>query len=170
MLKNRTYLYGLGVGLIAGAILLQVMILAKQDATEYSEPPAEEMNAAELKQHAAKYYQVFEKGTKLYTEAEFEKQLQHRIQEEQDKFVSSTNSNGAKPSEDARTIAVYIQANLPASSVTEILYRSGVIRDRKALEDELDRQRLTNKIQVGVHLFEGTQDLQQVIKNLTTEQ
>jgi hypothetical protein len=162
--KNKTYVYGLGVGLIAGAILLQVMLQASMDTKQYQSAPVEEMDPLQLKEQAAKYYQVFEKDTKLYTEAEFAKQLQDRVQEEKAKLVASGSA------EPTKIVAVYIQPNLTATAVSEVLYRSGVIRDRQALENELYKQNATFKIQVGVHLFEGTPDLQQVINILLTKQ
>jgi hypothetical protein len=171
--KNRMYVYGLGVGLIVGAIMLQLMIVSKEASNKYSgssavngpapNTPLEEMDLQKLKAEAGKSFQVFDKNEKVYTQAGFDTELQKRLKEEKDKLGSAST---AAP----KRTYVYIQPNLPASSVAELLYKAEIVLDRRALEEELVKQNVTSKVQVGFHVFEGTPDLQQVIKNLTTEQ
>jgi hypothetical protein len=176
--KNKMYVNGLGVGLIVGAILLQLMIVSKEASSKFSasgtmasvQPQTSAQTASsadvdlqKLKAEAAKSFQVFDKNVKLYTQAELDVELQKKLKEEKDKSAL------ASPASNKRTY-IYIQPNLPASSVAELLYRAEIVTDRRALEEELVKQNAVNKMQVGFHVFEGAQNMQQVIKNLTTEQ
>jgi cell division protein YceG involved in septum cleavage len=170
--RNKIYLSGLGLGLILGAIMLQLMLVSKEASSKYSSSnviatgtgtgaPLEEMDPQKLKAEVEKNFQVFDKTVKLYTQAQFDAELQKKLKEEKDKLAA------AGPASGKRTY-IYIQPNLPASSVAELLYHAEVVTDRRALEEELNKQNVTNKIQVGFHLFEGTPDVQQVIQNLIT--
>jgi hypothetical protein len=175
--KNKMYLNGLGVGLIVGAILLQLMLVSKEASSKFSaaetmasvkpqpSQPAQsaDIDSQKLKAEAAKSFQVFDKGVKFYKQAEFDAEWQKKLKEEKDK------SAAASPVPNKRTY-IYIQPDLPASSVAELLYRAEIVTDRRTLEEELVKQNVVNKMQVGFHVFEGTPNMQQVIKNLTTVQ
>jgi hypothetical protein len=172
--KNRIYLFGLGVGLIAGAILLQLMNAAQSASTTYSNPAVETSNTTmdqldpqKLKQEASKVFQVFEKNEKVYTQKDFDTELQKKLKEERDKLAADAPSGSSTATK--RTI-LYIQPNLPASAVTEILFKAGIVSDRRALEEALTNQQAMNKMQVGYHMFEGSLTNEQIVKLLTTEQ
>jgi hypothetical protein len=169
LFKNKMYVYGLGVGLIVGAILLQLMNIAlhNNNPQAYANTRIEELDPNKLKEQASKYFQVFDQKVKVFSQSEFDNELKKSVQEEKDKFAAANPTPATTASK--RTV-VYIQPNLPASSVTEILFKSGVVSDRIKLEEELVKQQATNKIQVGYHIFEGAPDLQQVIANLQKEQ
>jgi poly-beta-hydroxyalkanoate depolymerase len=79
--KNKMYVYGLGVGLIVGAILLQLMNIALHQPGNYTPAPTDELDPTELQQQAAEYFQVFDKKTKVYTQPEFDEELQKKVQE-----------------------------------------------------------------------------------------
>lgn len=168
MFKNRTYMSGLGLGLIVGAILLQLMLKATDVGAKQSLPAPtgtaalDEMDMKQLKEAASKYYQLFDKNVKVYTQADVDSKVQEAIK--------AQPQAGTPGSAAGKQIAVYISQGLVASQVAELLYRSGVIADRNAFEKLLNDQQVTNKIQVGFHVFEGTTDPQQVMKLLTLAQ
>jgi uncharacterized membrane protein len=170
--KNRTYLFGLGVGLIVGAILLQLMIVAKNASATYSNPSTntdiaeEKLSSQKLKEEASKEFQVFDKTEKVYTQKEFDAELQKKIKEEKDKLAAQP---AGSPSETKRTI-LYIQPNLTVSAITESLFKAGIVSDRRALEEEITKQQATGKMQAGYHVFEGTLTNEQIVKLLITEQ
>jgi hypothetical protein len=163
--KNRAYLSGLGLGLIVGALLLQLMFVVAQadqkpDARAPAAPgPADELEPKKLKEAASRYFQVFEKDEKVYTQAEVDKKVRE----------AQAQNGGAAPAADKK-IAVYVSKGLIATEVAELLYRSGVVADRNAFEKMLTDQQITNKIQVGYHVFEGNPDMQQVINTLLMPQ
>lgn len=165
MFKNRTYVMGLGAGIIAGALLLQVMIVAQSPAPQQptaTSSPLDELDPQKLKEQATKYFQVFDKDVKVYTQADVDKLLQA----EKDQQAAATPA----AQEPVKRTIVYVQPDLTATSVSELLYRAGIIVDRNAFEGELRKQGATSKIQVGYHVFEGAPDVQTVIDNLITRQ
>ncbi|MBA2937808.1 hypothetical protein HZF08_05780 [Paenibacillus sp. CGMCC 1.16610] len=168
MLKNRSYLLGIGTGIIVGALLLQVMSV-RASAPGKSGLALDEMDPQKLKEEAAKYYQVFDLGTKMYTQAEVDASVQKKVKEEADKLAAAKPQDQPKTETVVRTV-VYVQPNLDATAVSELLVKSGLITDRKAFATELQKQGGNTKLQVGFHVFEGQLDMQQVVSNLITSQ
>lgn len=162
MFKNKMYVYGLGVGLIIGAIMLQLMLIPTLQRKETT--PEEELDPAQLKQEASQYFQLFDKDVKVYTQPEFDDQMKKRVQLEQEKLAAAAPSPNP-----VKQIVVYVQPELSAMKVSELLYRSGLINDRVAFEAEMRKQKATDKIQVGAHVFEGNPDMQEIIKILQTK-
>ncbi|MEW9697692.1 hypothetical protein [Paenibacillus sp. SI8] len=170
MFKNRSFVYGIGTGIIVGAILLQVMSVRPS-----AQPPSgislDEMDPLQLKEQASKYYQVFDKESKVYTQAEYDAGIKSKVKEETDKLAASKpQETQTKNSTGAQRTVIYIQPNLDATAVTELLVKSGIITDRKAFTTELDKQGGTFKLQVGFHVFEGVLDMQKVVANLLAVQ
>ncbi|MBP1991308.1 hypothetical protein [Paenibacillus eucommiae] len=167
MLRNKSYLYGMGVGLIVGATLLQLMAYSINVTSQTTKPAAiSEWDPISLKAEASKSFQVFEKGEKVYTQAELDRELQKKLKEEKDKLAVGSPA----PSSAAKSTILYIQPDLVASNVSELLYKAGIVKDRSALEKELVKQNATRKMQVGFHRFEGELDIQQIIDILTSDQ
>lgn len=173
MLKNRALLTGIGVGIIVGAVLLQVM-LERPSAPSPSGIALEEMDPQKLKEEALKYYNVYEKSVKMYTQAELDAAVQKKVKEEADKQAAAKPQETPKATAPAATspskIVIYVQPNLDATAVAELLLKSGVITDRAAFVTELDKSGGNTKIQVGFHVFEGVMDTQTVVTNLITKQ
>ncbi|MFC5448369.1 hypothetical protein [Paenibacillus aestuarii] len=171
MFKNRLFVFGLGFGIIVGAILLQVM-LARPSATDQSGIKPDEMDPLKLKEQASKYYQVFEKDTKVYTQAELDANVAQKVKEETDKLAAAQPAGQPQPAAPTVTVrnVIYVQPSLDATAVTDLLEKSGVISDRKAFESEMQKQGGVYKIQAGPHIFEGKLEIPQVIANLMTHQ
>ncbi|GAA4871795.1 hypothetical protein GCM10023310_59270 [Paenibacillus vulneris] len=166
MLKNRSLLFGLGLGLIAGALLLQVMNIAvsPQQANGLE---LQELDKQKLKEAASKYFQVNELDQKLYNQAQADALVQQKLKEEKEKQAANAPAQAAK--ESAKETYIFISKGLTAGNVADLLQQSGVISDRKAFEDAMYKQQLNDKIVAGVHVFKGTQDLTQVLTNLTSQ-
>ncbi|UJF35371.1 endolytic transglycosylase MltG [Paenibacillus hexagrammi] len=172
MFKNRSYMYGIGTGIIVGAILLEMMTISQRPTPAQESAPIEEMEPQKLKEQASKFYQVYEKDEKLYTQADFDASVQKRVQDELAKQPAATNPSAqpqAQPAPVSRVV-VYVQPNLDATAVGELLLNSGVISDRKAFAAELEKQGGSYKIQIGYHQFQGTLTMEDVVKNLITSQ
>ncbi|MBP1961080.1 endolytic transglycosylase MltG [Paenibacillus aceris] len=168
MLKNRSYVLGIGTGIIVGALLLQIM-LVRASAPGQSRLALDEMDPKKLKEEAAKYYQVFDINTKMYTQAELDTTVQKKVQEETDKLAAAKSQEPTKVETVHRTV-IYVQPNLDATAVAELLVKSGLITDRKAFASELVKQGGNTKLQVGFHVFEGQMDMEKVVTNLITSQ
>jgi gas vesicle protein len=169
--KNRALVTGIGLGIIVGAILLQVMLIRPSSPSK-SGISLEEMDPQKLKEEASKYYLVLEKNVKMYTQTELDSAVQKKLKEETDKLAASKpqDQSKASPPTVSSKIVIYVQQNLDASTVADLLFRSGVISDRKAFITELDKQGGNTKIQVGYHEFEGIMDMATIVTNLITAQ
>ncbi|WP_028550453.1 hypothetical protein [Paenibacillus sp. UNC451MF] len=167
MLKNRSLLLGLGTGLIAGALLLQVMNIAASPEQMAKGMELQEMDKQKLKEAAAKYYQVNELDQKLYNQTQADALVQQKLKEEQDKQATAAPAQTSK--ETMKETYIFISKGLTAGNVADLLQQSGVIADRKTFEDAMYKQQLNDKIVAGVHVFKGPQDLTQVLTNLTSQ-
>ncbi|GIP21455.1 endolytic transglycosylase MltG [Paenibacillus sp. J22TS3] len=66
-MKNRTFLLGLGVGLIAGALLLQIMLIGQGTAS------SQLLTAQQVKEAAQRFnLKVYDEAEKVYTAQEWE--------------------------------------------------------------------------------------------------
>lgn len=171
MFKNRALVTGIGIGIIVGAILLQVMLIRPSSPSK-SGITLEEMDPQKLKEEASKYYLVLEKNVKMYTQAELDAAIQKKLKEETDKLAAARPQDQPKvsPPPVSSKIVIYVQQNLDASTVADLLFRAGVISDRKAFITELDKQGGNTKIQVGFHEFEGKMEMPTIVTNLITAQ
>jgi hypothetical protein len=164
MRNHRSLMSGLGLGLIIGAMLLQMMNAIASPAPKTPSPTEQEMTPQELKSSASKYYQVFEKDEKVFTQPQVDGLVQQRLAEELAKAPAA-----AAPTATRETY-VYVSKGMVAMQVADMLYQSGIITDRKAFEDQMNTQQLTGKIVPGIHVFKGPapMELGQVIANITT--
>ncbi|KRE51708.1 hypothetical protein [Paenibacillus sp. Soil724D2] len=171
MFKNRSYVFGIGTGIIVGALLLQIMSV-RASAPSQTGLTLDEMDPQKLKVEAAKYYQVFDKNTKVFTQTEFDAAVLKKVKEETDKLTTAKPQEQPKANtpEVAPKIIIYVQPNLDATAVSELLVKSGIISDRKTFITELDKQGGSTKIQIGYHVFEGVTDIPKVVANLITVQ
>lgn len=171
MFKNRSYVFGIGTGIIVGALLLQIMSV-RASAPGQIGIALDEMDPQKLKVEATKYYQVFDKNTKVYTQTEFDAAVLKKVKEETDKLTVAKPQEQPKANTPEATpkIIIYVQPNLDATAVSELLVKSGIITDRKAFVAELEKQGGNTKIQIGYHVFEGVTDIPKVVTNLITVQ
>ncbi|MFC0214367.1 hypothetical protein ACFFK0_18200 [Paenibacillus chartarius] len=169
MFKNRTLIMGIGIGLIVGALLLQIMIVAKEPGSASAAPgttempQADEMSQQQVKELASRYFNVYDKNEKMYTQAELDAKVQEALK-------AQPQAPAPQPAAVEKKVSVYISSGLIATQVAELLYRSGVVADRFAFEKMLTDQKITDKIQSGYHEFVGNPDPQAVIGVLTSKQ
>ncbi|MCR8630783.1 hypothetical protein [Paenibacillus radicis (ex Xue et al. 2023)] len=171
MPTNKSLLYGLGTGLIAGAILLQLMNIAaspsKQTGATANPASPAGMDRQQLKDAASKYYQVFENDQKLYTQAQVDTLVQQKLKEEKDKQPAAAGTPPAVK-ETVKETYILINGGQTAGVVADMLLKSGVITDRAAFEDIMAKQQLNDKIIAGIHVFKGALDLNQVVSIITS--
>ncbi|RTE01805.1 hypothetical protein [Paenibacillus whitsoniae] len=172
MFKNRLFVSGLGIGVIVGAILLEIM-LVRPSAAPNTNPSGtislEEMDPQKLKQEASKYFQVYDLNVKMFTQAELDAAVQKKVKEEGDKAAAAPKTEQQTAKAPPQKIVIYVQPNLDATAVADLLVQSGVIADRNAFAAELAKQGGNYKIQVGFHAFEGVQDMAGIVANLLTQ-
>lgn len=168
MRKNRPFQYGLGTGIIAGALLLQLMISAKgtvvpplQDIGTPS--PTPQLTAQAVRERAdALNLQVYDKGVKLYKQNELDDAVAKAVAAARAEEAAKVQAAPAKE------IAVLITEGMSASMVSDYLFRSGVITDRQAFDEALRASQLNTKIRSGLYSFTAGHNIQDVVDRLTT--
>ncbi|WP_019532564.1 hypothetical protein [Paenibacillus ginsengihumi] len=166
MLRNRSLLSGLGFGVILGALLLQLMNAAGHSGglpPAEQAPQPEELDMKQLKETAAQYYQLFEKGETVYTQQQVDELLAQRLQEEKDRHAAELAAQAAARPD---TI-IYVAKGQEVWQVGEMLVKSGLIAERKDFEDKMYAKRLHNKMVPGAHAFKESMELDQIIAELT---
>ncbi|WP_068774654.1 hypothetical protein [Paenibacillus sp. FJAT-26967] len=167
MKLNRTLLLGIGIGMMAGASLLQLMVSAGQTAqplTTSTTVSVEGMDLNKLKTETGNYYQVFDKSQVLYTKEQFDQELQKQLQLEKDKLAAVPP---APPP--PQVTAIYIAPGMQSSNVAKIVSISGLVQDQAGFEQAMAAKKATGKIKSGVHKFVGTPTLDELIQNLITK-
>ncbi len=172
MFKNKGFLYGLGLGLIIGATLLQLMNFAVledetiQDTTETASPsispsptpfasiepvapvqstkPTKTANAPALPSATPV-------STPLISEVE----------------EPSTPSPAAVI--DAPTDkTIVIENGMTSSQVSRLLFNEGIIKDEKAFDNSLSHLKLDRIIRVGSFTFLPEESVDDIINKITT--
>jgi hypothetical protein len=182
MLRDRKFLNGLGIGLVVGAILLElmnqsaVMSLPETDnqppvsisdtGLSPSSKPAEEDSVAERK----------------YTQAEVDSLIQRKLAEaaaakspqpppspqSQPQSDSSEPADSPTDAMQGRTTAMFISEGLSATEIAELLFRSEVITDREQFLMLLDSRNMNRRIQRGYFEFHGHPELEEIVDQITT--
>ncbi|WP_127580666.1 hypothetical protein [Paenibacillus koleovorans] len=179
MLKNRTFIIGLGIGLIAGAVLLQLLWIADPERNEATAeqtglPMTQQQLALEAERLQLK---VVPKDQIAYTTAQIEEIKRRAIEDDKAKSAattpSPTSSNAASststpvPTVQPTALMVYIPDKLDATSVAHLLVQYKVLQEPNALIDLLLQRGLTEKIRYGNYTFDKLNDAEDVMKKIT---
>lgn len=167
MLKNKSFLKGLGWGFIAGAVLLQMMITVK-DAGGTAEPGAKEpeLTAKLVKEKAAALHlKVYDADEKVYTQGELDDTVNKAVEKAK---ADAAAAGGTPPAAAPKQVTVYIVEGMPAVAVVDLLYKTGIVVDRMALEQTINSGQLSGKIRAGLYTFGLNEKIEDVIAKLTT--
>jgi len=165
VLKNRTFVTGLGIGLIAGAVLLQLLETANGIKNR---PLAGELTLDELKEAVEKQnYKLVPQDERTYTEQEIERLKQKAAEEERQRLAAENNSVSAPQGKVIRT--VYIPDRTNAADVANILAKANIIAEPDSLINRMKELQLITKIRYGVYTFETIPELDELIRLLTDE-
>lgn len=166
MWKDRRSLFGLGAGMIIGAILLQLISFAQPDGAPAASGP--EAAAEQLQRMAEELgYAVYPKSERRYTEQELDERLEAAHREWQESRIA----DGRKIGETSHGVPVYllvIEPGMGSQQVAEALVASGLIDDAAAFEEELRKRRLAGRIQAGSFTFVGQPELTEIIETITS--
>ncbi|MFE0554623.1 endolytic transglycosylase MltG [Paenibacillus sp. NPDC058910] len=199
MIKNRTFMMGLGSGLVIGAVLLQLMWIGQGTAASETQELTKEqlMAAAE-----ALDMQVVEGSDELMTAEQWEeKRLGESAGESEeganparktetdkpeapqqpekpeagvDKKQESTLkvTDPAKPKTPAKAEAP-IKVNIPAgnnlSDVANSLLRAGVIDNKQAFINKATEKKINTMIQSGTYSFTAGESYNSIITKITAK-
>jgi len=161
VLKNKSLLAGLGIGLIVGALLLQTMTFA--DRLDNQEPTAQQpevQDEEQLEDEADRLgYALIQKDTTYFTE----EQLAARIEEARQQAIEETASTIVE-----RKSFIIVPGTRPGG-VSDMLHTLELIADKQVFLDELSRRGLTTKIISGMYTFEGTPEMDAIIREITLD-
>ncbi|MBW7473269.1 hypothetical protein K0T92_00765 [Paenibacillus oenotherae] len=181
-MNKRPFLLGLGIGLIIGAALLQLMLVGQQQADNldhfnqdtdtsgsklYTQEELDSKLAEAAERIRAEEMQKVQKAKDEEQKAEDAKPEANKdtsVPQPQPKAPSAAEGKAAKDSEPGRTIVRIV----PGSDLTEtaaLLEKHGVIENQKSFISLMRKE--SNKIRAGYFAFEGDLTLQQVKKVIT---
>ncbi|WP_068608385.1 MltG/YceG/YrrL family protein [Paenibacillus swuensis] len=169
MLKNRFFLMGLGFGIIAGALLLQMMVSVElKDRQFQTAALPSSLTDDELEEQAAERgLRLTKVEDKLYTQAELDIKVAETKKLNKPISVKEASTSGT-PTHTVRS--VYIPKGLDSATVSEILFEVGVIKDAAAFENLMTVKEANGKIQPGLKQFKGELSSQQIISIITKPQ
>lgn len=169
MADRKTFLYGLGSGLIAGALLLQLASIGEGDA------------AADLEAAAtANGYVLKDARTAWYSESE----LQDRIEEAvaQARREAADGATGAAPEQSAagndpsaanggksdKIYAFTIASGSELTTIARLLYELGLIDDYNGFLRLMEERGLAGKVQAKHYRFDSIPTMDELIEELTS--
>lgn len=166
MLKTRKFLFGLGTGIMLGAILVQLSYIGSTAtpsalpspspssplSTSPSPSPTEAAWTGEQLDKAAQ-----EQGKVLLSKEEYD-----RLRK-----PSATPAATPKPEAKPAKRYLYIYSGMSSNIVAEYLHQAGVIRDLDTFRTEFREARTTHKLIDGPYEFELDSDIDAVVSQLT---
>lgn len=199
MIKNRTFMMGVGTGLVVGAVLLQLMWVGQgTTASETQSLTKEELTAAA----EALDLQVVERSDELMTEEQWEakklevnedgepadtdptlkpdskkpvvpqKPKQPDADANADKKESPQVNKPVEPKTPAKaktSIQVRIAAGNNLSDVANSLLTAGVIEDKQAFISKATEKKINRTIQSGTYSFIAGESYNSIITKITAK-
>jgi len=164
MVSRKTYLYGLGTGLIAGSLLLQLASIGESSAGTMSE---DQLEAAA----AASGYVLKDARVAWFTE----QQVQEKVTEAEGKLRAQLEAEGASnapvPAETAKPTMVYgftIGAGTELKDVAKLVYELGLVNDYNGFLIEMKERGLSGSVQAKHYRFDRVPTTDELIEALTT--
>ncbi|CAM4242934.1 hypothetical protein [Paenibacillus tarimensis] len=187
MFRNRTFLFGLGIGIIAGALLLQLMMVSEQQAGRaqlgpddlYTQEQVDELLAErerqlrnELQDPAAKEVDQAESNTNT-EEAPLsgEKAKASSQPQEEEKAPAGSAGISESPAAEPETMTVSmlpvrIKSGMNLTQIASLLKSKGVIADEKVFLTIMADY--SSKIVAGFYYFDGELTYADVKKIITS--
>lgn len=167
MLKNRLFVYGLGFGLIFGAVLLQLMN-AVEKLESSPNVPSQAMTAEQLQAHAEKLnYKLVSKDQPIYSDKDLEA-IRLKAAEDERSRLAKQAPQPSQPASAQHTRTVYISDRMDASAVAQMFAEANIVPDAKTLIAALEDKQLTTRIRYGVYTFVDNTAIDEIIAKITT--
>ncbi|WP_410769227.1 hypothetical protein [Fontibacillus sp. BL9] len=195
MIRNRQFMTGLGIGLIVGALLLQVMLIGQGQAGKLKTREQVEQAAAALN------LKVVETNQELLTEEEWKAKSEETEQPEEgeagginetkdpdDPEAPDTPAAPADPEDsdpsgslavpetatpespkepDKGSVKYKIAYGSTLTGVAEGLHKAGVISDKEAFLKQAKAKHINTKVRTGTFTFEVGEDYNSIISKIS---
>jgi hypothetical protein len=173
--KNRTLLMGLGIGLMTGAILLQMVNFANQlGSPQAAVPqPSESWTTEQLRDAASnKGFIILAKDETWYSKQQLEDAVNKAVTDAEAQWQAnaSTDASSGTSEEDGFTKGIYIKPRMDASQIAKQLKEFGIIDNSDTFIDSLSQQKLNTKVHFGYFEFPPNASMQDVILAITRQQ
>ena len=174
MASRKTYLYGLGTGLIAGALLLQLASIGESATGTLSEGELQAAAAASgyvLKDSRVAWFNESEVEARVeaaVAAALAEKPAEASAPEAEPAPTETTPPAAEAPAEAAKIYAFTIAEGTELTTVAKLLYELGLIEDYNGFLLEMDERGLAGKIQAKHYRFDRVPTLDELIAALIT--
>jgi hypothetical protein len=154
---RRTFYLGLGSGLIAGGLLMQIMLVGQQEPA-----PTKDVLPPDWQEQAA------EQGYLVFTKEEWEQQ-QPNPGEAPSEAHKDAAPAGEKPEQVqvVKEVTINIPNGYSSRDIALLLERAGVVEDAEAFERSLVLSGLSKKLRIGVYTFNLPVTHEEIIKRLT---
>jgi len=173
-MKDKRFLTGLGLGLIIGTVLLQLMnianlgsdntLLSNRDEDKgFTQQEVNEMIRTALEKAQINTEKVPEASPDVIPVADLDinsesnNQTQSAVEQE-----ISDNTETPNPQ-----YSITIKPGMSSDQAAEALFEAMLIEDKTLFIKELSHRKLANKIQVGTFLFKKLPTLNELIERLT---
>lgn len=170
MFRNKTFMSGLGIGLVVATLAMQIIFSVNQMEHKTAVNSEQAIDLETVKQYAQNNgYRLVAKEEKLFTSEQMEMEKK-KISDEYDKKIDAIKSQNKQTETETGSAkkGIYIKQGLDASEVSARLKEFGIIKDEDKFIESLSQQRLNGKIQFGYYEFPANPGLQEVIKEITT--
>lgn len=166
MNKTRPFQLGLGIGLVLGALLLQIIwtiqnasvpVTYEDSAAQTPESvQVEEWTPSIIRERADSVgLQVYDKEIVLYRQDQLDDAVAAALLE-----YKQVNGHPAE-------VTIFVTSGMSASTVVDYLYRSGILANKADLEVLLHNN-LASSIRAGLYTFHVNHDPEQIVSSLTT--
>ena len=167
MLKDNRLLIGLGIGLIIGAVLLELMNVAMMGVPQ--ETPSNEIlideniyTVEQLENIAdALDYKIIEKSLVYFTQADMDEAI---LKAQQSVVTAPTQESVQSES----PYSITITYGMGTENVVKLILEAGIIEDEDIFMEEMRRRKLNNIIQVGTFEFDEKPSLTELIDRITS--
>ncbi|TLS49821.1 endolytic transglycosylase MltG [Paenibacillus antri] len=171
MASRKTYLYGLGTGLIAGSLLLQLASIGQSATSALTEA---ELQAAAT----AGGYVLKDARMAWFNESEVEARVAEAVEKALEEAAAGAGDEKtaepaeqpaeAPPAEAAKIYAFTIAEGTELTTVAKLLYELGLVSDYNGFLIEMDERGLAGKIQAKHYRFDRVPTMDELIEALIT--
>lgn len=160
MVKSKSLWYGIGFGIMVGALLLQLFTAAETthldtgpaaDPRETSSSPDSEELERAAEQNG---FRLVSKDDKLYTQSEVE-DLRRQWQ------------NELPPPAEKEIRSVFIIEGMTSEQTAELLHAAELLVSPDDFLQKLTDRELHSKVRAGIYRFENVPSMQELIERIT---
>jgi hypothetical protein len=166
MRKYRSWLMGLGIGIILGASMLQLIQFANDQAAIAANEPLtrEQLNTEAMNAG----FTLLPVGQTMYTQVQLDKKVSEAVAAaSKPSVLANSAKTGAGDSEDPKAVTLYIRKNMTLTEAAVKLQKLGVIDNADDFIKKADS--ISKRLNIGTAVFTGKPTDEQIMAELLRE-